>query len=105
MPYTRYSEEMKERAVRLVFEARKVDPSDRQVISRIARQLGIKSPETLRTWLRQAEIDAGVRSGVTTTESEYTKALEKENRELRRANEILRRASSFFAAELDRPQK
>jgi transposase len=105
MPVTKYSSELKERAVRLVLEARKLDPSDRNVVSRIARQLGIKSTETLRGWLRQAEIDAGDRPGVTTAESEYTKKLERENFELRRANEILRRASAFFAAELDRPQK
>jgi transposase len=105
MPITKYPAELKERAVRLVFEARKADPGDRQVISRIARQLGIKSPETLRSWVSQTEIDEGVRPGVTTADAEYTKKLERENFELRRANEILRRASAFFAAELDRPQK
>ncbi len=71
-------------------------------MTRVVRELGIGT-ESLRTWLRQAEIDAGQRPGLTTEERERLKVLERENRELRRANEILRTASAFFAAELDRP--
>jgi transposase len=70
------------------------------VITRIARQLGIGS-ESLRTWVRQAEVDAGRRPGITTAEQQRIAELEREIRELRRANEILRTASAFFAAELD----
>jgi len=71
-------------------------------VTRVARELGIGT-ESLRTWLRQAEIDAGQRPGLTSEERERLKTLERENRELRRANEILKTASAFFAAELDRP--
>jgi transposase len=71
-------------------------------VTRVARQLGIGT-ESLRTWLRQAEIDNGARPGLTSEERQRLKELERENRELRRANEILRTASAFFAAELDRP--
>ena len=71
----------------------------------MARKLGIGSAETLRKWIRRAEIDAGQRPGVTTAESEQIKALKRENAELRRANEILKSASAFFAAELDRPHR
>jgi transposase len=70
----------------------------------VAGQLGC-GVESLRTWVKQADIDEGVAPGVTTAEAERIKALEQENRELRRANEILKRASAFFAAELDRPLK
>ncbi len=69
----------------------------------MAAKLGITSPETLRKWLRQAEIDQGVRPGVTSQESAELKRLKRENAALRRANEILKAASAFFAAELDRP--
>jgi transposase len=95
---------VKERAVRLVLEARAEDPRDAAAIGRIARQLGI-GPESLRQWVKQAEIDVGKRGGLTTDERGRLKALEKEVKELRRSNAILRSASSFFAAELDRPQK
>jgi transposase len=71
----------------------------------VARKLGIGSAETLRKWIRRAEVDAGQRPGVTTAESEQIKALKRENAELRRANEILKSASAFFAAELDRPHR
>jgi transposase len=71
----------------------------------VARKLGIGSAETLRKWIRRAEIDAGQRPGVTTAESEQIKALKRENAELRRANEILKSASAFFAAEPGRPQR
>jgi len=101
----RYPPELKERAVRLVLEARAEDPRDNTAISRVARQLGI-GPESLRSWVKQAEIDGGKRDGLTTEDRARLKALEKENRELKRSNEILRRASAYFAqAELDRPWK
>jgi transposase len=70
------------------------------VVTRIARQLGM-GPETLRLWVNQAEVDAGRRPGITTEEGRRIAELERENRELRRANEILKSASAFFAAELD----
>lgn len=73
-------------------------------VQRVADQLDI-GVESLRQWVKRDEIDRGVAGGVTTEEAERVKALEQENRELRRSNEILRRASSFFAAELDRPRK
>jgi transposase len=71
------------------------------VVTRIARQLGI-GPESLRNWVRQAEVDGGTRAGLTSEERERIKLLERENRELRRANEILKSAAVFFGAELDR---
>ena len=74
-----------------------------EAIRAVAGKLGIGAAETLRTWVRRAEVDAGKRPGVTTAESEQMKALKKEIAELRRANEILKAASIFFAAELDRP--
>ena len=70
-----------------------------------AHLLGVGAPETVRTWVRRAEVDAGRRPGVTTEEAEELKRLKRENAELRRANEILKAASAFFAAELDRPAK
>jgi transposase len=76
--------------------------SETAAIRAVAQQLGIGSTETVRTWVRQAEINAGVRPGVTTDESAELKRLRRENAELRRANEILKSASAFFAAELDR---
>jgi len=98
----RYPAELKERAVRMVLELRAQDPRDHTVVSRVARQLGI-GPESLRVWVKQAEIDGGQRAGLTSAEREELKALRKENRELKRSNAILRSASAFFAAELDRP--
>ena len=100
----KYSVELKERGTRLALEARR-DPSSKVgAIKRIADQLGIH-PEALRGWVRQAEVDAGQAPGVTTAEAERIAQLEREVRELRRANEILKAASAFFAAELDRPQR
>ena len=98
----RYPPEIRERAVRMVAETIAESGERHGAVTRVARQLGIGT-ESLRTWLRQAEIDAGQRPGLTSEERERLKALERENRELRRANEILRTASAFFAAELDRP--
>jgi transposase len=100
---SKYSSEFRQRAVRLVLEQRQDYPSEFEAIRSIAGKLGIGSAETLRKWVRRAEVDAGARPGVTTAESEQLKALKRENAELRRANEILKAASSFFAAELDRP--
>jgi transposase len=100
----RYSPAEKERAVRAVRQLRKELGADNGTIMRVADQLGI-GVESLRNWVKQAEIDDGVKPGVTTAEAERVRHLEQENRELRRANEILRRASAFFAAELDRPSK
>ena len=96
----RYPPEVRDRAVRLVVEAIRSTGEHHGHVTRIARQLDI-GPETLRKWVRQAEIDAGDRPGLTTEERERLKELERENFELRRANEILKRASAFFARELD----
>ena len=98
----KYPEELRERAIRMAVDARR-DPSTRSgALRRIGEQLGI-NPETLRNWVQQAEIDEGHRAGVTSDEARRIAELERENRELRRANEILRTASAFFAsAELDR---
>lgn len=101
----RYPEEVKERAVRLVFEQAPSHPSQWATIESIAKKMGCTA-ETLRSWVRQAERDAGKRAGLTTSERERLKELERENRELKRANEILRKASAYFAqAELDRRAK
>jgi transposase len=101
---TRYPKEVRERAVRLVFEHEREYSSQWAAISSIASKLGM-TPETLRKWVRRAETDEGLRPGLTTTERERMKALERENRELRRANEILKAAAVFFGAELDRHGK
>jgi transposase len=98
----RYPPELKERAVRMVLETIARDGGERQgAVGRIARQLGIGT-ESVRNWVRQAETDQGSRPGLTTEERERIKLLERENRELRRANEILKSAAAFFAAEFDR---
>ena len=98
----KYSEELKERATRMAVEARR-DPASRAgAVSRIGKQLGIH-PEALRNWVRQAETDDGVRAGVTSEDTARIVELEREVRELRRANEILKTSAAFFAAaELDR---
>jgi transposase len=98
-----YPRELRERAIRMVMETKADYPSEFAALDSVARKLGIGSPETLRKWVRKAEIDAGTRPGVTASETDQLKALKKENAELRRANEILKSASAFFAAELDRP--
>lgn len=101
----RYSPEVKERVVRLYFEQRESYPSDWQTMEAIAPKIGCTA-ETLRKWVQQAERDLGVRDGLTSDDRERLKALEKENKELRRANEILKTASAFFAkAEFDRKLK
>jgi transposase len=96
----RYPAEVRERAVRMVFEHQREYESEWAAIVSISGKLGMTS-ETLRKWVRQAEIDGGARPGVSSVEAERVKALERENRELRRANEILKAASIFFARELD----
>ena len=101
----RYSPEVRERAVRLVFEHQGEYPSQWAALESIAPKIGCTA-ETLRKWVRQAERNQGMREGLTTSDRERLKALERENRELKRANEILRKASAFFAqAELDRKPK
>ena len=103
---TRFSSEVKERAVRLVYEQQKESSlSQWAIICSVASKIGC-SAETLRHWIRKNEIDTGKREGLTTAEREEFKRLQKENRELKKANEILRLASAYFAkAELDRQPK
>ena len=101
----KYSPEVRERAVRLVIEHQGEHESQWTAIGSIASKIGCTA-ETLRKWVRQAERDQGLRGGLTSSERERVKELERENRELRRANEILRKAAAFFAqAELDRRAK
>ena len=102
---SRYSQEVRERAVRMVFEHGAEYGPQWEAIRSIAEKIGC-SAETLRKWVRQTEVDAGRRGGLTSEEQARIKDLERENRELRRANEILRKASAYFAqAELDRRPK
>ena len=101
----RFSPEVRERAVRLVLEQQREHESQWAAINSVAGKIGC-SGETLRKWVRQAERDLGRRDGLSSSERDRLKQLERENRELRRANEILRKASAFFAqAELDRRPK
>ena len=101
----KFSAEVRERAVRMVFEHRSEHTSQWAAIASIAAKIGCTA-QTLANWVRRAERDQGQRSGMTTDERERIKALERENRELRQANEILRKASAYFAqAELDRRWK
>jgi len=96
----RYPVEVRERAVRLVREHEGEYPSQWAAITSIATKCGM-TPETLRKWVRNTEVDTGKRPGLTTEERQRLQTLERENRELRRANEILKAASAFFARELD----
>ena len=98
---SRFSAEVRERAVRMVHEHRGEHESQWAAICSIAAKFGI-SHETLRNWVRRAEVDDGLRPGLTSDERERLKTLEREVRELRRANEILKSAAAFFGAELDR---
>jgi transposase len=97
----RYRQELRERAVRMVVEHQDEHPWQWAAICSIANKFGV-AHETLRKWVPKAEVDDGLRPGLTSQERDRRKALERENRELRRANEILKSASAFFAAELDR---
>jgi transposase-like protein len=97
---TRYPPELRERAIRLVRDHRSEHPSEWAAIQSIAGKLGMTA-ETLRLWVRRDEVDHGKRPGVTSAERERLRELERENRERRRANEILKAASAFFARELD----
>ena len=99
----RYPLELKERTVRMVAEIRAEHDSEWAAITQVSRLLGVGSAETVRKWVRQAEIDVGSRPGATTEETAEVKRLRRENAELKRANAILKAASAFFAAELDRP--
>jgi len=98
-----YPRELRERAVRMVIEHRAEYETEYAAIRSIAAKLGIATAESLRKWVRQAEVDARQRPGTTSDESVEIRRLRAEVKELRRANEILRAASAFFAAELDRP--
>ena len=102
---SKYNAELRERAVRMVMETRRDYPHEAAAIRSVAAKLGITSTESLRKWIRQAEIDGGVRPGKTSEEIAEIKSLKKEVAELRRADEILKAASAFFAAELDRPNR
>jgi transposase len=96
----KYTDELRERAVRLVLELRRSSGQKQGAIARVADQLGVNR-ETLRNWVNQAEVDSGTRPGTSTADAQRIAELERENRELKRANEILRAASAFFARELD----
>ena len=100
-----YPLELRERAVLMVAEVRADYSSEWAAMEAVAKKLAIGSAETLRKWARQAEVNAGSRPGVPSQEAADVRKLRAENRELRRANEILKAASIFFAAELDRPQR
>lgn len=96
---------MRERPVRMVGEIRSDHESEWAAMTQVATLLGVGTPETIRKWCRQAEVDGGKRPGVTSEESAELKRLKRENGELKRANAILKSASVFLAAELDRPQR
>lgn len=100
-----YPNEVRERAVRMVAEVRPEHRSEYAAMKSVAEKLGLGSTQTLVNWVRKSQIDAGFRVGTTSEESAELRRLRGEVRELRRANEILKAASVFFAAELDRPQR
>ena len=100
-----YPPELRERAVRLVAECRADHGSEWEAMRSVAEKLGIGTTETVRKWVRMTEVDAGERPGVTSEESAELRRLKAEVKELRRANEILKAAAGFFAAELDRPHR
>jgi transposase len=96
----KYPDELRERAVKMVFEIRERDGKGHGELARVGRQLGVH-PEALRSWVKQAEIDGGERPGISSGDKQRIAELEREVRELRRANEILKAASAYFARELD----
>ncbi len=100
----KYPDEMRERAVRMLFEHQHEYPSQWKAIESIAEKLNINH-ETLRQWVRRAEVDSGKRAGATSDQLEEVKKLRRDNAELRRANDILKAASAFFGAELDRQSR
>jgi transposase len=100
-----YPAEPRDRAVRMVAEIRPNYPTEWAAMKAVAAKLGIGAAETVRTWVRKSQVDAGQRPGITSEEASEIKRLKAENAELKRANEILKAASAFFAAELDRPLK
>lgn len=100
--FSRYPDEMRERAIRMVREHRGEYPSEAAAMRSVAGKLGVH-PDSLRVWIRRREIDEGERPGLTTDEREHLRELEREVKELRRANEILKAAAAFFARELDPP--
>ncbi len=101
----KYPPELRERAVRMVAEVRDQYESEWAAIGAVGDLLGVGTAETLRKWVRQDQVDAGVRPGATSEESAELKRLRRGNAELKRANAILKAASAFFAAEIDRPQR
>ena len=103
--HKRYPSELKERAVRMVVENIGEHQSEWVAMARVAELLGVGTPETVRKWVRQAQIDACARPGVTSEESAEVRRLKRENAELKRANAILKAAAAFFGAELDRPSR
>ena len=100
----KYPDELRDRAVRMVFEIREQNGESYGVITRVARELGVGA-ESLRGWVNQAEVGSGGRPGTSTADAQRVAELGRENRELRRANDILKAASIFFATELDGPRK
>ena len=100
---SKYPQELRERAVRMVAEVRSEHDSEWAAMETVARLLGVGSTETIRHWVRRAEVDGGRRPGVTTDAAAELARLKRENAELHRANEILKAAAAFFGAELDRP--
>ncbi len=101
----RYPLELKERAVRMVAENVGEHEYEWVAMTRVAELLGVGTPETVRKWVRQAQVDAGAWPGTTSEETAEVRRLKRENAELKRANAILKAASAFFAAELDRPSR
>ncbi len=101
----RYPPELRERAVRMFVEIRGQHESEWAAMRVVADLLGVGTPETVRKWVRLDQVDAGVRAGVSSEESEELRRLRRENAELKRANGILKAASAFFAAEIDRPHR
>ncbi len=103
--HKRYPPELRERAVRMVAEVTEEQGSEWAAMKRVAELLGVGTPETVRKWVRQGQVDAGTRPGTTSEESAEMRRLKREVAELRRANAILKAAAAFFGAELDRPSR